>query len=107
MSDRSERQRCEDDDDIKIANKRLLEIQEHPESVISGKELERELERLSERPEPRELLCQMCGRDYPTWSADNDLWNAVMRGGVRGNADEYDFVCPTCFVLKAAGSRKP
>ncbi len=55
-----------------------------------------------ERSEPRELLCQMCGRDYPIWSADNDLWNAVMRGGVKGSPDDYDFVCPTCFVLTAA-----
>ena len=51
---------------------------------------------------PRELLCQMCGRDYPIWYAPNDLWNAVMRYGDQGNADEYDFVCPTCFTVHAA-----
>ena len=44
----------------------------------------------------------MCGRDYPIWSANSDLWNAVMRGGDRANVDEYDFVCPTCFCMKAA-----
>lgn len=54
------------------------------------------------KPTERELLCQMCGRDYPCWSADSDLWNEVMRAGDRGAADEYQFVCPTCFTVKAA-----
>lgn len=47
---------------------------------------------------PRELLCMLCGRDYPIWSADNDLWNAVMR---EDGTDEYPFVCPTCFTVRA------
>lgn len=48
----------------------------------------------------RELLCQMCGRDYPIWSADSELWNAVMRDDE--GVDEYPFACPTCFAIRAA-----
>jgi hypothetical protein len=51
--------------------------------------------------ERRELLCELCEREHPIWSADNELWNKVLRGGERGNADEYSFVCPTCFMTLA------
>jgi hypothetical protein len=50
---------------------------------------------------PRELLCQLCDREYTVWFAPSNIWNAVMRGGVRANPDEYPFVCPTCFALLA------
>jgi hypothetical protein len=45
--------------------------------------------------------CQVCGRGYAVWFAPSDLWNAVMRGGVRANPDEVAFICPTCFCLDA------
>ena len=53
-------------------------------------------------PVRRERLCEMCGRDYPIWCADNELWNAVMRGGNQLDPDDHEFVCPTCFCMKAA-----
>jgi hypothetical protein len=49
--------------------------------------------------EPRELLCMICDREYPTWYALNGLWNRVMR--LPDGSDRFPFVCPTCFVLKA------
>lgn len=49
--------------------------------------------------EPRELLCMVCDRDYPTWYAPNWLWNKVMR--LPDGSDRFPFVCPTCFALKA------
>lgn len=49
--------------------------------------------------EPRELLCQICGEDYPTWFADNELWNPVMRQP--DGSDRWPFVCPRCFIAQA------
>ena len=46
----------------------------------------------------RELLCENCGRDYPVWYADNELWNAVMR---TDGVEVHQFVCLTCFALWA------
>lgn len=46
--------------------------------------------------EPREGLCMICRHAYPTWSADNDLWNATVRKP--DGSDEYPFLCPTCFA---------
>ena len=51
--------------------------------------------------ETREGLCMICGVEYPGWHAPSDLWNRVMRGGNRANADDYDFACPTCFTRLA------
>ena len=39
-------EQLEDDYDVEIARERLLEAQEHPESVISGRALKRELDRI-------------------------------------------------------------
>lgn len=50
--------------------------------------------------EPRES-CERCSRDYPIWSAPSDLWNLTVRGGDRAAADEFGFLCPTCFMLMA------
>lgn len=49
--------------------------------------------------EPRELLCQICDREYPVWFAPNKLWNAVMRNS--DGTDKFQFVCPLCFALEA------
>lgn len=49
--------------------------------------------------EPRELLCMVCDRDYPTWFAPNDLWNRVMRR--EDGWDRYAFICPSCFGMEA------
>lgn len=43
----------------------------------------------------RELLCQLCHKEYPIWYAPNDIWNSVMRD--KGGREETPFVCPTCF----------
>ena len=48
-----------------------------------------------ETDEPRELLCEDCGRDYAVWFAPNDLWNRV-RGHHGGG-----MICPTCFTMEA------
>lgn len=48
---------------------------------------------------PRELLCMICGRDYPVWYADNDLWNAVERQP--DGSDEHPFLCTSCFMQRA------
>jgi len=55
---------------------------------------------MSER-EPRELLCEICDRDYPVWFAPSDLWNRVIRGGTKGGDEMYAFLCPTCFATLA------
>lgn len=55
--------------------------------------------------EVRELLCQRCDREYPVWSAPNDLWNRVVRDhggdgyGARPLRDR--FLCPSCFGMLA------
>lgn len=49
-----------------------------------------------------EAVCDRCGlRHGVVWFAPNDLWNAVMRGGERGNPDEFGFCCPLCFMRLA------
>jgi hypothetical protein len=49
-----------------------------------------------------EMVCDRCGnRHSVVWFADDDLWNAVMRGGDRGARDEYSFCCPTCLMQLA------
>lgn len=53
---------------------------------------------LSEQSEIRELLCQICDRDYPVWFTDDELWNQVCR---RENEKEIHFLCPTCFARLA------
>lgn len=45
--------------------------------------------------EKRELLCEICNRDYKVWFAPNALWNEVVR-------DQFNFLCPTCFTNMAA-----
>lgn len=55
-----------------------------------------------ENHEPRELVCSLCGVDYPVWSAPNDLYNAVMR--LPDGSDRLPFPCPTCFARMAAES---
>lgn len=50
----------------------------------------------------REGFCDLCHREYGVWTADNDLWNTVMRGGDRAAAGRHQFVCPTCFVSEAS-----
>jgi hypothetical protein len=50
--------------------------------------------------EPRELHCEDCDRDYTIWHADNDLWNAVMRGPGSEVRPE-PFLCATCFLIRA------
>ena len=46
----------------------------------------------------RELLCEVCDRDYVIWFAPSDIWNATCRGGKRGAPDHFNFLCPTCFT---------
>ncbi len=48
-----------------------------------------------------ELLCQRCHQNYVVWFTSNDVWNDVMRGGDRGNPDEFAYLCPTCFTFLA------
>lgn len=50
-------------------------------------------------PDPRELLCMICNRDYPVWCAPNDLWNRVVR--LPDGSDRWQFLCPNCFAVKA------
>ena len=50
--------------------------------------------------EKLELICEKCSRDYPIWSAPNEVWNEVIRDEVAG--DCFQFLCPTCFVVRAA-----
>lgn len=54
------------------------------------------------KKEKRELLCEICDRDYPVWYAPNPLWNKVMRAPDGREASErVSFVCPTCFTMEA------
>lgn len=55
---------------------------------------------LREQYPARELLCMICGSDYPVWYAPNDLWNRVVRRP--DGSDEWDFLCPGCFTRIAA-----
>jgi hypothetical protein len=49
-----------------------------------------------------EMVCDCCGiRHEVVWYAEDDLWNAVMRGGDRGAPDRYSFCCPTCLMQLA------
>lgn len=59
-------------------------------------------------PHPEDL-CAECGGPNVVWFAPNDLWNAVMRDGDRGNPDLVGIVCPVCFIRRAerAGHRPP
>lgn len=51
---------------------------------------------------PRELLCQICSREYCGWFAPNDLWNKVMRHpDGREASEKYSFVCASCFMKQA------
>lgn len=54
------------------------------------------------RDEPQELVCSLCGVDYPVWSAPDDLYNAVMR--LPDGTDRSPFPCPTCFARMAVES---
>ena len=52
--------------------------------------------------------CDLCGKPDnagigdTVWFADNDLWNAVMRGGsISGTPQWNDLVCATCFMVLA------
>ncbi len=57
---------------------------------------------LADRPSGDEMVCDRCGRRHDTiWSAPSDLWNKVMRGGVQGAQDEFEFCCPICFMQLA------
>lgn len=48
------------------------------------------------------MWCGRCDRRHGVvWFAPSDVWNAVMRGGERGKADEFGFCCPTCFMQLA------
>jgi hypothetical protein len=58
---------------------------------------------MAEGREHRELLCDLCDRDYPVWFAPHDVWNAVVR---QGGVDEWAFLCPLCFSL-IADERRP
>lgn len=52
--------------------------------------------------EKRELLCEVCDRDYPIWYAPNPLWNKVMRWpDGREASEKIGFICPTCFAMEA------
>ena len=43
--------------------------------------------------------CERCLQPNPlSWFVASDVWNRVMRGGDRGNADRFGFCCPTCFI---------
>lgn len=48
-----------------------------------------------------DLICEKCQRDYPVWNVDNPTWNEVMREPSTGKED-FSFLCPTCFVVRAA-----
>jgi hypothetical protein len=48
--------------------------------------------------EPRELLCEICGREHRPWAAASPLWNAVVRGGSIDGHEEYEFLCANCFM---------
>jgi hypothetical protein len=49
-----------------------------------------------------EMVCARCERRHGVvWSAPSELWNAVMRRGVRGFPDEFGFCCPNCFMQLA------
>lgn len=49
--------------------------------------------------ECRELQCCDCLVPYAVWYADNELWNAVMRGP--DGKDSSPFLCAGCFLLRA------
>lgn len=49
--------------------------------------------------ERRECHCEDCDRDYVTWFAPNELWNAVMRP--HGEVGGEPFLCASCFALRA------
>lgn len=52
--------------------------------------------------EDAEMWCERCGQHHGVvWFGPSDLWNAVMRGGVRANPDEFGFCCPLCFMQLA------
>jgi len=41
----------------------------------------------------RELLCQVCDKEYQTWYAENSLWNLLVQ-----HNQHFQFLCPTCFA---------
>jgi hypothetical protein len=43
--------------------------------------------------------CADCRQPYTVWSADNDLWNAVMRPN--GEQEDEPFLCARCFLIRA------
>lgn len=48
------------------------------------------------------MWCDRCERRHGVvWSVPSDVWNDVMREGDRGNPDEFNFCCPTCFMQLA------
>lgn len=52
--------------------------------------------------EKRELLCELCYREYPVWYAPSELWNAVMRHPDGKEASEkHNFICMDCFAIQA------
>lgn len=52
--------------------------------------------------EDAEMWCERCGRRHGVvWFAPSEVWNAVMREGVRANPDEFGFCCPICFMQLA------
>ncbi len=40
-----------------------------------------------------ELVCDVCGRDYPIWFAPDEVWNL-------GSGERPGFECPSCFAVK-------
>ena len=58
-------------------------------------------EPLSTKRAPRELHCEDCDRDYPTWVAPSPLWNAVVREAADAAGITEPFLCLTCFALRA------
>ncbi len=46
-----------------------------------------------------EGICGRCsGKNPLSWCAESPLWNEIMRNGDINNQDEYDFICPNCFM---------
>lgn len=45
-----------------------------------------------------ESRCDRCHGSNPVWWVDHDLWNAT---GRTDGADEFPFLCPSCFVALA------
>jgi hypothetical protein len=91
--------------DLGIPNGRLGVVAGHVERIMAAARDEGRTEGIATREAARSLAyggaenCADCRQPYTVWSADNDLWNAVMRPN--GEQQDEPFLCARCFLIRA------